>query len=119
MNKESKILKHLIGLTKKGELKWQISKIGNTIEYKSKYTVTDKKFIKIIYIHHPKNRTSDSIIFNYFNDNDQSKKELTEVFPLNKLNVFSYWQLNSILKKVHKNIISSKSLTHQDKLTQL
>jgi len=108
MNKESKILKNLIKSTTSGDIKWNIKKIGNSIKYMAKLDITDNKHIKIIYHRNQENKNSDYIIFNYFDNNDNSKRELKEVFPSNKINPFIYLRLNIILKKLFKGILKSE-----------
>ena len=110
MKKESKILNQLVKLTQSGEITWKIRKIPASKSsdllsiYSTVYSITGKKSIKIYYTIHQNDTWRDNIIFNYIDDNINSKMEVKEVYPFNKFSVFDRMRIKWILSKLHKNI---------------
>jgi len=107
MKKESRILKDLIKLTTSGDLKWSFNRFGNSVIYSTSYKITKKKFVKIKYVHHEIDRKMDYVVFEYINNEDNSRIELKEIYPYNKLSPFTFIILNNILKKLFNNIKSN------------
>lgn len=107
MKKESKILNGVIELTRKGKLKWTKEERGPVTRYSTVYKITDNKLINVHY-HHHNNRKEDYIVFDYYDYNNNIRKELKEVYPYNKLSPFAYIRLNAILKRLFNGIIDSE-----------
>jgi len=104
MKKESKILNLLVKLTQDNEITWKIRKVPEKVIYSTTYSITGKKSIKIYYTCNEFHTDMDNVIFNYIDDNTNSKREVKEVYPFSKFSIWDRIRLKWILNKLHKNI---------------
>jgi len=106
MKKENKILKNIINLTERGDIKWStISPSNFDIDdyYVAIHKITDKKFIKILCNEYKRDKDMGYLVIEYHN-NHKIKRELIDICPNNKIFFYNTMLLRNSLNRLLKLI---------------
>ena len=109
MNKDNKTLRKVIELTEKDKIRWSVFMITkNVITYKSRYHITDNKYIDMAYYSHTESQYVDYIVFVYVNVGRNHKTEIKDISPINKFSPINQWRLKRMFAKLHTDIRSNQ-----------